>query len=91
MVRDFPDSTPALLDLRLCLARTGRSTPLVVALKEQIARRLLIAGAHTRISFQPLSVSGVCSKDKVMKRDMIYQMQKKKKTRKKDTHKPSIH
>ena len=48
MVRDFPDSAPALLDLRRCLARTGRSSPLVFALREQIGRRLLIAGAHTR-------------------------------------------
>jgi len=48
MVRDFPESEPALLDLRRCLARTGKSSPLVVALREQIGRRLLIAGAHTR-------------------------------------------
>jgi len=48
MVRDFPDSVPALLDLRRCLARTGRSAPLVRALRQQLARRLLIAGAHTR-------------------------------------------
>eukprot|EP00435_Cladocopium_sp_Y103_P024075 s910_g5.t2 len=48
MVRDFPESAPALLDLRRCLARTGRSSPLVVALREQIGDRLLIAGAHTR-------------------------------------------
>ena len=33
---------------RRCLARTGRSSPLVVALREQIGDRLLIAGAHTR-------------------------------------------
>lgn len=48
MVRDFPDSAPALLDLRRCLARTGRFSPLVIALREQIGKRLLIAGAHTR-------------------------------------------
>eukprot|EP00931_Biecheleriopsis_adriatica_P049898 TRINITY_DN28876_c0_g1_i1.p1 TRINITY_DN28876_c0_g1~~TRINITY_DN28876_c0_g1_i1.p1 ORF type:complete len:964 (+),score=238.11 TRINITY_DN28876_c0_g1_i1:36-2927(+) len=48
MVRDFPDSAPALLDLKRCLARTGQSAPLVQALRQQIIRRLLIAGAHTR-------------------------------------------
>jgi len=48
MVRDFPESTPALLDLRRCLARTGRTAPLVRALRRQLSRRLLIAGAHTR-------------------------------------------
>jgi len=48
MVRDFPDSIPALLDLRRCLARTGRTAPLVKALRQQLTRRLLIAGAHTR-------------------------------------------
>jgi len=48
MVRDFPDSMPALLDLRRCLARTGRTAPLVRALRQQLQRRLLIAGAHTR-------------------------------------------
>jgi len=48
MVRDFPESIPALLDLRRCLARTGRTAPLVRALRQQLSRRLLIAGAHTR-------------------------------------------
>eukprot|EP00439_Symbiodinium_sp_Y106_P038812 s5044_g4.t1 len=48
LMRDFPESAPALLDLRRCLALTGRAAPLVQALREQISRRLLIAGAHTR-------------------------------------------
>lgn len=47
MVRDFPDSIPALLDLRRCLVRTGQSALLIQALRQQITRRLLIAGAPT--------------------------------------------
>eukprot|EP00928_Gymnodinium_smaydae_P058543 TRINITY_DN4173_c1_g2_i1.p1 TRINITY_DN4173_c1_g2~~TRINITY_DN4173_c1_g2_i1.p1 ORF type:complete len:1845 (+),score=455.00 TRINITY_DN4173_c1_g2_i1:112-5646(+) len=48
MIRDFPDSAPALRDLRHCLNRTGRMASLAAALRQQLARRLLIAGAHTR-------------------------------------------
>jgi len=48
MVKEFPDSIPALLDLRRCLARTGNTGLLVQALRTQLSRRLLIAGAHTR-------------------------------------------
>lgn len=47
MVRDFPDSIPALLDLRRCLVKTGQSALLIQALRQQITRRLLIAGAPT--------------------------------------------
>mmetsp|Transcript_29838 Transcript_29838/g.69392 ORF Transcript_29838/g.69392 Transcript_29838/m.69392 type:complete len:997 (-) Transcript_29838:108-3098(-) len=48
MVRDFPDSMPALVDLRRCLAQTRNSGLLVQVLRQQLSRRLLIAGAHTR-------------------------------------------
>ncbi|CAK0855371.1 unnamed protein product [Prorocentrum cordatum] len=47
MLKEFPDSAPALTDLRRCLARTGRATLLVRSLREQLTRRLLIAGART--------------------------------------------
>eukprot|EP00929_Paragymnodinium_shiwhaense_P007001 TRINITY_DN110959_c0_g1_i1.p1 TRINITY_DN110959_c0_g1~~TRINITY_DN110959_c0_g1_i1.p1 ORF type:complete len:1117 (+),score=226.83 TRINITY_DN110959_c0_g1_i1:194-3544(+) len=49
MVRDFPESAPALIDLRRCLTRTGQSAPLVSSLRKQLAKRLLIAGAPTSI------------------------------------------
>jgi len=53
MVRDFPDSSPGLRDLRTCLMLRGghggeSKKQFVAALREQFSRRLLIPGANTK-------------------------------------------
>lgn len=47
VVCSFPDSMPALLDLRTCLARTHRHRALVASFSAALRRRLLHPGAHT--------------------------------------------
>ena len=47
IVTDFPDSSPALDDLKTCLARTHQHRQLVAALREAFAQRLLHPGANT--------------------------------------------
>lgn len=48
MISNFPDSEPALLDLRRCLVGAGCSAQLVHALHRQFKMKLLIAGTPTR-------------------------------------------
>jgi anaphase-promoting complex subunit 2 len=47
VVVEFPDSKPALFDLRRCLRRTSLRFDLTHALRDTLRRRLLIAGAPT--------------------------------------------
>ena len=47
VVVEFPDSKPALCDLRRCLRRTSLRFELTRALRDTLRRRLLIAGAPT--------------------------------------------
>lgn len=48
LVREFPDTTGALDDLRTCLELTGDYTGAVDALRAQYAKRLLQPGANTQ-------------------------------------------
>ena len=47
IVVEFPDSKPALADLRQCLRRTSLRFSLTTQLRDALRRRLLIAGAPT--------------------------------------------
>lgn len=47
IVRDFPDTTAAVRDLKLVLERTGLQTHLAQALQESLQRRLCHPGANT--------------------------------------------
>lgn len=48
MVRDFPDSTPALVDLREALDHTHMHSDMVTTLTSQLRTRLLHLGATTQ-------------------------------------------
>ena len=48
MIKEYPDSQPALIDLKRILAYTERQSLLTNSLKTQFDRRLLIAGANTK-------------------------------------------
>ncbi|KAG5834734.1 hypothetical protein ANANG_G00264720 [Anguilla anguilla] len=47
IIRDFPDSTPAIEDLRFCLERTNQRQQLLTSLKSAFETRLLHPGVHT--------------------------------------------
>mmetsp|Transcript_7225 Transcript_7225/g.11973 ORF Transcript_7225/g.11973 Transcript_7225/m.11973 type:complete len:739 (+) Transcript_7225:1-2217(+) len=47
IIREFPDSSPALMDLKDCLARTHQHRDLVISLRQAFASRLLHPGANT--------------------------------------------
>ncbi|XP_061119242.1 anaphase-promoting complex subunit 2 isoform X2 [Conger conger] len=47
IIRDFPDSTPAILDLRFCLERTNQRQQLLTSLKSAFETRLLHPGVLT--------------------------------------------
>ena len=48
LLREFPNSRPALVDLREALVKTGQHDELVSTLQTTISKRLLIPGANTR-------------------------------------------
>lgn len=48
MIIDYPDSTPAIQDLAICLAKTEKKDRLVQSLTKQVRKRLLHPGADTR-------------------------------------------
>ncbi|KAK6470996.1 anaphase-promoting complex subunit 2-like [Huso huso] len=47
IIRDFPDSKPAIEDLKYCLERTGQRQQLLTSLKAAMETRLLHPGVHT--------------------------------------------
>jgi len=47
VIIDFPNTKPALLDLRECLAKTGEHHLLINSLRNTFSRRLLTPGANT--------------------------------------------
>mmetsp|Transcript_5912 Transcript_5912/g.9083 ORF Transcript_5912/g.9083 Transcript_5912/m.9083 type:complete len:627 (+) Transcript_5912:83-1963(+) len=47
IITDYPDSTPALNDLRICLSRTAQHQQLITRLRASVAQRLLHPGAPT--------------------------------------------
>ncbi|MBN3272417.1 ANC2 protein, partial [Polyodon spathula] len=47
IIRDFPDSKPAIEDLKYCLERTGQRQQLLTSLKSAMETRLLHPGVHT--------------------------------------------
>lgn len=48
IIVDYPDSTPAIQDLTVCLAKTEQKNQLVRSLTRQMRKRLLHPGADTR-------------------------------------------
>ncbi|GAA5974574.1 hypothetical protein JCM5350_001199 [Sporobolomyces pararoseus] len=48
MILDFPESKPALEDLRLCLIKTDQRSLLISRLRQQLSSRLLHPGIDTR-------------------------------------------
>uniref|UniRef100_A0AAY5EUD1 Anaphase-promoting complex subunit 2 n=1 Tax=Electrophorus electricus TaxID=8005 RepID=A0AAY5EUD1_ELEEL len=47
IIRDFPDSIPAIEDLKFCLERTNQRQHLLTSLKSAFETRLLHPGVHT--------------------------------------------
>ncbi|KAI5615658.1 anaphase-promoting complex subunit 2 [Silurus asotus] len=47
IIRDFPESTPAVEDLKFCLERTNQRQQLLTSLKSAFETRLLHPGVHT--------------------------------------------
>jgi anaphase-promoting complex subunit 2 len=47
LIRDFPDSQPALNELKIALSLTCQLDFVIASIKHQLADRLLIPGAHT--------------------------------------------
>jgi anaphase-promoting complex subunit 2 len=47
IIIEYPDSTPALTDLRECLNKTSKHKELIIALKQSLKQRLLIPSAET--------------------------------------------
>ncbi|XP_076868155.1 anaphase-promoting complex subunit 2 isoform X2 [Brachyhypopomus gauderio] len=47
IIRDFPDSIPAIEDLKFCLERTNQRQQLLTSLKSAFETRLLHPGVHT--------------------------------------------
>ncbi|XP_030623702.1 anaphase-promoting complex subunit 2 [Chanos chanos] len=47
IIRDFPESTPAIKDLKFCLERTNQRQQLLTSLKSAFETRLLHPGVHT--------------------------------------------
>lgn len=47
IIRDFPESTPAIEDLKFCLERTNQRQQLLASLKSAFETRLLHPGVHT--------------------------------------------
>lgn len=47
IIRDFPESKPAIMDLKFCLERTNQRQQLLTSLKSAFEIRLLHPGVHT--------------------------------------------
>jgi hypothetical protein len=58
---DFPDSRPAIEDLKYCLERTDQRQQLLVSLKAALETRLLHPGATIDWSFSPRGLNVVTS------------------------------